>query len=153
RLQNGPGQETLRVSDPKTGTPALLRAWLETFRPILALLAIALEPLTLDQIHALAGTLADRRQVADAVGWLEHFLSRAGGTVRLYHSSFVDFLPEPAPRDHEDTADLYVDRVEEHRRLASLLESRPTLESVWEDAPDAGTMGLRRYARLFYITH
>jgi hypothetical protein len=61
-------------------------------RPVLCLLAISREPVTIDQLTQWAQL--EPGDVIEVVrGWRE-FLNEDAGTYRLYHRSFADFLDE-----------------------------------------------------------
>jgi len=150
-IQNCPGRKDVKVSD-STGRAGLVQAWAETYHPILAVLAVAVEPLTLDQIHALTGKLADRTQVAQTLEWLDQFLDRVGNTYRLYHNTLGEFLTAQTTLTNAQTSDLYVDARAENRRLADLL-AREAPDVIWQDSPDLREQGRRDYARRHYIKH
>jgi tetratricopeptide (TPR) repeat protein len=151
-IRTGPGQMNFKVVDRNTGRTAILEAWSELYRPILALLAIALSPLTLDQIHVLCGSLAERHQIAQGIGWLEQFLDRIGDRYRLYHATLASFLTDPTIRANAETSELWIDFANEHQRLAGVLE-KGGLAIVWQDSPDVAVQGQREYARLHYVIH
>jgi tetratricopeptide (TPR) repeat protein len=151
-IETGPGAKSIKMTDPNTGKAAILEAWPELYQPILALLAVALEPLTLDQIHILSASLAERNQVGQAIGWLEQFLDKIGGRYRLYHATLASFLTAPETRADEKTSYLWIDAHKEHRRIASVLEGQ-TPETIWQDSSDPAEQGRRDYSRLHYIMH
>ena len=142
QIENGPGKDPVKVRDPQTRKMQSMNTWTELHYPILALLAVALAPLTVDQVHALTETFAERQQVVQAIGWLEQFLDRVDvldrvdGAVRLYHSTLVEFLTAEKTRDVTETTDLYVDAGKEHLRLADLLEGEGWPDAIWQDCPD-----------------
>ena len=145
------GATGVKVQDPASGRTAVLEAWPEVFHPILALLSVNLEPLTIEQIHALCGTLAGRNYVIDAVQWLDQFLDRVGRAYRLYHTTLAEFLTSAGTRDDPDTADFYVDAEAEHRRLAGLLEAAGG--DIWIDSADRLEQARREYARRHLVRH
>jgi hypothetical protein len=154
QIANGPGQGAVKVRDPQTGRIGLVDAWTELYHPIMAILAVALEPLTVDQVHALINTLAERPQVVQAMDWLEQFFDRHSGTIRLYHATLVEFLTATGTRNDPATTGLYVDAVSEHLRLADLLEGQGWPEAIWQDCPEEPReQGRRDYARMHYIAH
>lgn len=152
-IRGGPGRSSIKVIDTVTGESALLESWPELYQPILALLSIAQQPLTLDQVLGLSGTAGGRAQVAQALGWLEQFLSRIGDTYQLYHAAFADFMTAQATLEAPPTTDLWVDARLEHRRLAHALVEGPDPDVVFEETPDLQERGRRAYARLHYVTH
>jgi hypothetical protein len=152
-IQNGPGRNSIKMTDPATGRSALVESWSEIYHPILALLSVALQPLTLDQIHGLSETFASRTQLAQAIGWPEQFFDRIGDGYRLYHATFAEFLTAAATRDDPATADLWVDAALEHRRLSRAMEDKGEPEAIWQDSPELREQGRRAYARLHYVTH
>ena len=152
-IQNGPGRSSIKVTDPATGRIALLEGWSELYQPILALLSVGLQPLTLDQVHGLGNSLASRGQVAQAISWLEQFLDRAGDGYRLYHVTFAEFLTSAETRNDPVTTDLWVDAGGEHRRLANAMVGEGWPETTWQDSPEPREQGRRAYARFHYVTH
>ncbi len=152
-IQSGPGRSRIRITDPATGRSAVLDSWPELYHPILALLAIAVQPLTLDQVHGLTDTLASRAQLAQAIGWLEQFLDRVDDRYRLYHATFAEFLTAAATHDDAAIEDLWVDAALEHRRLSRVMEGEGWPQEIWEDSPQPREQGRRDYARLHYVTH
>jgi tetratricopeptide (TPR) repeat protein len=151
-IRTGPGQKSFKVTDPNTGRAAILEAWPELYQPILALLAIALEPLTLDQIYAMSGSLAERNQVSQGLGWLEQFLDRIGDRYRLYHATLASFLTDAETRANAETSELWIDSIKAHRGLAGVLENGG-LDAIWQDSPDLAIQGRRDYARIHYVMH
>ena len=152
-IQNNPGRTKFPVTDPQDGSVVFMEAWPQLYRPILALLSVALEPLTLDQIHALTRSPADRDQIAQAVGWLEQFLDCIGGRYRLYHATLASFLTGTETRSNATTSDLWVDSSREHRRIATVLEGPGRLQEIWQDSEDAQEEARRSYARYHYVSH
>jgi tetratricopeptide (TPR) repeat protein len=152
-IQNNPGRTKFPITDPQDGTTIFLEKWPQLYRPVLAALSVTLQPLSLDQIHALTNSLADRDEVVQAVGWLEQFLDRINDRYRLYHATFAAFLMAPDTHANPKTSDLWIDSGKEHRRIASLLEARGPPELIWQDCADVREQGRREYARQHYITH
>lgn len=152
-IQGGPGRNTIRATDTASGRGVLLEVWPELYHPMLALLSVAQQPLTLDQLHGLIDTVAGRSHLAQAIGWLEQFLDRVGDGYRLYHVTFAEFLTAPATRDAPDTSDLWVEAALEHRRLSRVMEGEGWPDAIWQDAPQPREQGRRAYARLHYVTH
>ncbi|MDA9396264.1 hypothetical protein WN73_37755 [Bradyrhizobium sp. CCBAU 45394] len=152
-IRGGPGRSRIKVIDTVTGESALLESWSELYQPILALLSIAQQPLTLDQVQGISGTAAGRAQVAQALGWLEQFLSRIGDAYQLYHAAFADFMTAQTTLDSPSTADLWVDARLEHRRLARAVAEVSAPDVVFDDTPELHRRGRRAYARLHYVTH
>jgi len=68
----------IAVTDPFTRRRGLINAWTDLYHPLLAVLTVALQPLSVDQLQALSGTLAERAQVSHAVEWLSQFLDQVG---------------------------------------------------------------------------
>ena len=152
RVKNGPGSKDVKVRDPISGRSGLVEAWAEVFSPLLGLLAVAAEPLTLDQLWKLTGTLADRAYVEQAAGWLGEFMDRPDGRYRLYHSTLAEFLTAPGTQADPESAGLYHDPLQTHRQVAEALAWQ--LESVWEPAPASpAEEGRRAYARRHYLSH
>jgi tetratricopeptide (TPR) repeat protein len=152
QIKNGPGSKDIKVTDPQSGRSGLLEAWPDLYYPLLAVLSVALEPLTLDQLKVMTGTLAERVYVAQAVEWLSNFLDRIEDRYRLYHASLAEFLTSDATQAQPETTDLYVAPAAMHRRLARQIGGQAG--SIWkDDREDPEEQGQREYARLHYITH
>ncbi|WP_030786643.1 AAA family ATPase [Streptomyces sp. NRRL S-920] len=140
QLRNGPGTLLVRINDPGTGISGRAKAWTELYHPVLEVLSVALEPLTAAQLRDLTGTLATDVDLVAAVQRLSQFLDRTGGRYRLYHATLGEFLHANGTRRNADTAELAVDALAAHRRLAARLRAVGDLK-VPSEASQRGPLG------------
>lgn len=153
QIMSRQAQRDITVTDPATHRRGLINAWTDLYHPVLSLLAVALQPLTIAQLQALTGTLAERAQVSQAVEWLSQFLDQIGAEYRLYHATLAEFLTSAKTRTNPDWSALYVDGAGEHGAIATEIE-RDEGDAIWRDEPaDEVVQGRRAYARSFYVTH
>jgi hypothetical protein len=115
-----------------------LPAWEGLYIPILGILAVAREPLTLPQIRSLGGIQVDEDYVRGAFSRLRQFLSGAGGHYRLYHSTLPEFLT--ALRTRSTHPECYFNPSKWHRRIASYYRDGAATwgEIDWRRADDYG---------------
>ncbi|MDQ3764686.1 MAG: hypothetical protein M3460_25075 [Actinomycetota bacterium] len=149
QLRTGPGTRLIRIDDPDTGASDRAEAWTELYHPMLEVLSVALEPLTAAQLSRLTGTLAADADTVAALHRLSQFLDQTGNQYRLYHATLGEFLHAERTRQNPGTADLAVDALTAHRRLAARLRA-----DLWTDIPDQpAEQGRREYGRRNYIAH
>jgi WD40 repeat protein len=72
--------------------PGQAAAWSALYQPLLAVLAVAQEPLTPVAAARLVALPVPERFVVEAVTGLTQFLDQVGDGYQLYHTSFRDFL-------------------------------------------------------------
>ena len=151
RLHAKVGARMLPVTDESTGGAAFAEAWPMLYRPLLATLCVAFEPLTIDQLKGLSNTAADYSEVASAVQALAQFLDPVADGYRLYHATFVEFITADGTRAAPATAAFHVDLRETHERLA---RRQLADEAMWDDAAGSPSDRARRaYARRHLIAH
>ncbi|HEY1619723.1 MAG TPA: hypothetical protein VGG25_19030 [Streptosporangiaceae bacterium] len=109
-----------------------LPAWPGLYQPLLAVLAIAREPLSGAELAAYAGLSADPSWAEDALLRLGQFLTENAGRVQLYHASLADFLTGPQAREHYRWT--CVDAPAWHRRLVDRAAGR--YADRWNQATD-----------------
>ena len=144
-------QRVIKVEDPSTGRSALLDVWSEVLWPILEVLCVATQPLNLDELAGLTGTLARRAELTVALDQLAHLLDESEDhRYRLYHATLVEYLTSPRAAG-EPADDLYLDPVAAHTGLAARIRSR--LPDLWTDGEGAVETAVRRYGRGYYILH
>ena len=145
RIRTGPGAQVVHVEDAATGTSGFLEAWAGVYRPLLELLCIAREPLRLDVIIGLSRSSVDPSYVAGAVQHLRHVLDLPAQGYRLYHATVSEFLVSDATWADPSTAELYVDQVAAHGRLAARLRRRRPQHMAGRAAAGCrpGTQGVR----------
>ncbi|GAB2960808.1 hypothetical protein [Saccharothrix stipae] len=81
-----------RVVDLVGPRPQRSAAWTALYQPLLAVLAVAQEPLTPVAAARLVALPVDERFVVEAATGLTQFLDQVGDGYQLYHTSFRDFL-------------------------------------------------------------
>jgi tetratricopeptide (TPR) repeat protein len=126
--------------------------WSEVLKPLLGVLLVAREPLTVQHLRQIL-ELDDER--------VREGLVRLGGLIAddgrhrysLFHLKLYDYLRQDEARPHKE----YIfakDEVENwHKRLAEWCE-RGDIATIWEDIPcDSIEQGRREYARHHYLTH
>jgi hypothetical protein len=118
RIRDSVGWEKVEREDPETGCVNYLSSWQSVYQTILGILAVAREPLTLDQIQ----DLGDLKQVEwryfiNAVNGLGQFLDRLGEQYRLYHATLAEFLVASTTRESPENADLYLNPAGFHRKI------------------------------------
>lgn len=110
---------SVAIIDAARGTVDRASAWAEVHAPILGLLSVAIEPLEPAQIRRRALIQANDDELYIGLHDLRQFLDDIDGAYRLYHSTLLEFLGDPATRDNPDTRDLYQDPVVWHGRVVS----------------------------------
>jgi hypothetical protein len=109
-----------------------LPIWPSVYVPILGVLAVAFEPLTLQQIKKLGGIDTDGNYLTEAIDRLLQFLDRVDGRIRLYHSTVAEFLTND--QTHTTSTDLYIDPVDWHGRISDILWQKCHLD--WSPCDD-----------------
>jgi hypothetical protein len=103
----------LEIRDPLPGEGTHCPAWEAVGEPILGVLAVARDSLTLDQLIRLARIRVWRRDVATIVARLRPHLALTGPRIRLFHTSLaeaiVPFLGGGAARWHARIVQSYRD--------------------------------------------
>ncbi len=92
-----------------------LPAWEGLYQPLLGLLCVIQEPQDQSRLRLLGLPGMEQRWVTGALGRLGQFLQRRGDGLRLYHTTFVDFLT--ASQTAAAYPDCYLDPHEWHRRI------------------------------------
>jgi hypothetical protein len=83
--------------------------WINLYRPLLGLLAVAQEPLSAEQLTAIVG-----KDIHFGLRACERYLigELPGGPFQLFHKSFADFLLD------KDSNEFHIDATSMHRRIA-----------------------------------
>jgi hypothetical protein len=110
---------SVAIVDAARGTIDRATAWTEVHVPILGLLSVATEPLEPSKIRRRALIQANDDELFIGLHDLRQFLDDINGAYRLYHSTLLEFLGDPATRDDPDTRDLYQDPILWHGRVVS----------------------------------
>ncbi|CAM5328871.1 ATP-binding protein [Streptomyces avidinii] len=120
----------LDIREPTGPADHLTPAWEGVGQPLLGVLAVAREPLTVDQLTALAGLRVWPRAVRNLLARLRWLLEERDGRIALYHSSIGEFLTaDPTYREHPDS---WVDALEWHERIVRHYRGDA---ATWADVP------------------
>jgi WD40 repeat protein len=110
------------VGDERVGAGGdRVPAWEGLYQPVLGVLAVAFEPLTVAQVGFFAAIDAGDRWVRGAIGRLSQFLDRTDGRYRLYHASLPEYLT--AAETLESHPDDHLDPDEWHRTVVAQADS------------------------------
>ncbi len=135
----------MEVREPVSSQDLLCPAWESVGQPVLGILVVARDVLSLDQIIQLSRVRVWRRDVANVVARLRQFLDTSATGMRLFHSSLAEYLVSAdVLADHPEWA---VEEAEWHERIAQ--SYRGTAES-WR-VLDWSTVD--RYGLLHLATH
>lgn len=128
----------MAVAEPVNDNDTLCPAWESVAQPLLGVLVVARDALSLDQLMSLSQVRVWRRDAANVVTRLRQFLDSSGSAVRLFHGSLVEFLVSPAVRDRYPQ--WAVEPAEWHERIvASYKAGRTSLAEVeWAAIDDYG---------------
>ncbi|MFF3227144.1 hypothetical protein ACFYV7_30405 [Nocardia suismassiliense] len=106
---------SLEIRDPTSAGDTLTPAWEGVGQPMLGVLAVAGEPVTVEELSALAGIRVWPRSVRNVLARLRWLLDVRDDRVAFYHSSIGEFLTsEPTHRQRPEYA---VDPAEWHERI------------------------------------
>lgn len=95
------------------------KTWASLYAPLLGVLAVAFEALTIKNLRDLSAVPTGWAEIGAALQQLRQFLEEEGrGRYRFYHASVSEFLTQPSTRDDLETLPLYQDARECHRRIA-----------------------------------
>jgi len=122
--------------------------WSELYQPILGVLAVAREPLDIQQIKGFGAIQTEDRWVHEALAHLRQFLDQVAHRYRLYHSTFPEFITSPATQISDPTC--YLDPVEWQGKIISYYRSKG---SSWEEVPwrNIDDYGLLHLAQHLYV--
>jgi hypothetical protein len=135
------GMMTVRF--PRSATDTECPPWESVGQPVLGILVVAREPLTVKQITRLSRVRVWPRHVANVVARLYQFLDRTPRGLQLFHSSLAEFLlSEQVRRDHPEWA------VEEQEWHECIVTSYRGDHENWADVDWASVdrYGLRHLA-------
>jgi hypothetical protein len=123
QLENRLDHISVTVDDPTTGEVHFLKVWPDIYQRLLGVLAVAREPLTLDQARTFGGISVEPGYLKnEAMKYLRQFLdideSRPAATTlySLYHQSFADFL-----LDEGHAGRHWRDPKQQHKRIADAI--------------------------------
>ncbi|WP_212911486.1 ATP-binding protein [Streptomyces sp. TS71-3] len=105
----------LEIRDPAGAAGRTAPAWETVGQPLLGVLTVARDPLTVEELTALAGIRVWPRAVRNVLARLRWLLDVRGERLAFYHASIGEFLAgERTAREHPDYA---VDTQEWHERI------------------------------------
>lgn len=134
KVKNAVDEQAIRVIDPKTGKKYFLEVWTEIYQPILSLLCVAREPLTLKQIQKLGDIPGDWQHLIAAINRLRQFLDKVEDCYRLYHSTLPEFFT--SPETQADYSYCYVDAIRQHQLIVTYYLNQYT--DKWLDCDEYG---------------
>jgi hypothetical protein len=105
----------LEIRSPATAADALTPAWEGAGQPILGVLTVARDSLTVEELTALGGIRVLPRAVHNVLARLRWLLDLRDGRVAFFHSSVGEFLTSEQARHHHP--DCAVDESEWHERI------------------------------------
>jgi hypothetical protein len=140
--------------NPETSERLYRSVWLEVYRPVLAILTVAMEPPSSLEMKTLGDISTGLEDITEALENLMQFLEPADrGRYRLYHSTMREFLTDQNTAATAETAELYIDAVEWHRRIGEELRETAENGEIWRDSNSALEQARRSYGRRYYIQH
>ena len=139
-LRQSVGERSLIVEDPVSHQQGRVMAWINVYRPVLGVLAVAMEPLTSSQIRNLSRTLAGEDDVSEAIGRLRQFLDERGGRYTFYHATLPEFLVAETTRQNPQYQELAVKPAIWHGKIVvSCRGQAATWDQVdWRTVDDYG---------------
>ena len=138
------------------------RDWFNEYRPLIGVLSVAQESLTLAQLQAF--TAQTESSIWQSLSDLQQFIQeaspqdgKAGSETRyrLYHQSFIDFLERQRVfiEQRQSPNNYYIPLGEWHMKLANVCE-QGDLSIIWKDIKrNIVEQSRREYAQKYYITH
>jgi tetratricopeptide (TPR) repeat protein len=125
--------------------------WREIIKPILGVLLVSCEPLSVQQIKQILAI--DDEQMRTGIDCLGGLIADDGqGRFSLFHSKLYEYLHQDPERPTKE----YLFGAEEeqgwHQRFIAWCE-QGVLANIWQESNDAPERTRRRYARRHYITH
>ncbi len=95
--------------------------WAVVYKPLLGVLAVAREPVTLAQLRRMAGLEeGELDPLLDALERLRPFLDLSPDQrMRFYHATLPEFLTDPATEQNLDTAAFYCDPARWHSQIVA----------------------------------
>lgn len=128
----------MAVAEPAHPQDTLCPAWEAVAQPLLGVLVVARDALTLDQLMSLSRVRVWRRDAANVVTRLRQFLDSSGATMRLFHGSLVEFLVSPSVRSNYPQ--WAVEPAEWHERIVAAYQGDQAglAEVDWTGVDDYG---------------
>ena len=111
------GEQRVSLVDTRTREVHWISAWSEVYLPILGVLTVSAEALTLAQIQRLAGLQIPEKEALAALERLRQFLDEIDGSYRFYHHTLAEFLCDVETHQDFDMRDLYISAAEWHSRI------------------------------------
>jgi hypothetical protein len=94
--------------------PSGSAAWRTLYRPIIAVLSVAMEPLEPAEIAALGAIEAGSDELIEALTDLRQFLEWQTDRIRFYHATVAQFLTADSTRGDPKSRDLAIDAASAH---------------------------------------
>lgn len=110
--------DRVELEDPETGETYDKPAWPAIHSRVLAVLAVAAEPLDAGLITWLGAIRAEPSWIRWALDDLRQFLDVVDDRYRLYHASLAEFLVADSTRTDASASDLYSSPARSHRQIA-----------------------------------
>ncbi len=98
---------TLEVQASLSATDRAVLAWEGVGQAILGVLAVAREPLTVEQIARFGDIRVWPRHLHNVMARLTQFLDQEASGYRLFHTSFTEFLTAPTTRERRPSSAVY----------------------------------------------
>ncbi|MEP0884824.1 WD40 repeat domain-containing protein [Microcoleus sp. FACHB-SPT15] len=131
KIKDAVAKEKVPVEDAE-GEIGFVPVWSAVYKPILGILAVALEPLTPTQIQKLGLIQAEFDYVTGAIEKLQQFLDRVGNCYRLYHNTLPEFFTSSKTKERTDYSYCYVDAIKQHQRIVDYYMAD---EQPWHSKP------------------
>jgi tetratricopeptide (TPR) repeat protein len=140
QIKQGIAKERLEIEDPETGESYDKAIWPAVHYRMLGVLAVAREPVSLEQIERLGGIKAEWNYLTAAAESFTPFLDVIEDRYRLYHATLPEFLTDTKTKSAHDTQDLYVNARQWNSRISNYYWR--TCGSDWSGCDDYGLNNL-----------
>ena len=117
QIKQSLARQRIEMVDPETGDTYDKPVWPAVYSRMLAVLAVAREPVTLEQIRYLGDITAGWADLNGAKDGLLQFLDIVDSRYRLYHATLPEFLTDEQAKRNTATEDLYVDARLWHKQI------------------------------------
>jgi hypothetical protein len=126
KIKSAVDEQAIRVTDPQTGKKYFLEVWSEIYQPILGILSVAFEPLTLEQIQRFGDVPGDWQHLVSAVNRLRQFLDKVENCYRLYHSTLPEFFTSPKTKVNKEYDYCYVNAIQQNQCIVNYYRKEAT---------------------------
>lgn len=144
------GQE-ITVAGVVASQDRQIRLWEDVYQPILGLLSVAREPLSVGQLASYGGVEAEGRWLQSVLLRLRQFLDQHGNSYRLYHSTMAEYIT--SKRTLASYPADYLDPAEWHGKIVRFYQGTyPSWADIdWGSVDDYGMRHLA--AHLHAVAH